>query len=294
MTETQKAPAVQPRKTMSERSENAMEQTLIKIAQYRELGVLNIPADYSPENAIRAAWLDIQELEDKNNKPVLEVCKPTTVASALMKMVVNGLSYVKGQCYFIPYGDELVCDISYLGDIAIAKREIGLKDINAVVVYEGDEFDYEINPSTGIFKVNKHVQKLENIVLGKELGVYAVAVYADGTVKTGVMTMQQVRLAWAQGSAKGNSPAHKNFPEEMAKKTCIYRTLKIDKGSSDDSHLNLSARPDPIVADLKQKLADNGHKEKINFDEAQMVEETPIENSIKETPAQGENSGPGF
>ena len=49
--------------------------------------------------------------------------------------------------------------------------------------------------------------------------------------------MAQIQKSWEQGPTKGQSPAHKNFPGEMAKKTVINRACKLLIAASDDSVL---------------------------------------------------------
>ena len=51
-----------------------------------------------------------------------------------------------------------------------------------------------------------------------------------------------------QGATKGGSPAHKNFGDEMAKKTVIGRACKILIGMSDDSAL--FDEPDETETDI--------------------------------------------
>ncbi len=51
------------------------------------------------------------------------------------------------------------------------------------------------------------------------------------------MSMAQIRAAWNQGATHGASPAHKNFPAEMCKKTVIGRACKLIINSSDDAWL---------------------------------------------------------
>lgn len=107
----------------------------------------------------------------------------------------------------------------------------------ANVIYEGDDFQYEIDPKTAKVSIIKHSQKLENIDNSKIKGAYALVTLADGTTQVTIMSMQQIRAAWGQGATKGNSPAHKNFAEEMAKKTVIGRACKAIINSSDDAWL---------------------------------------------------------
>ena len=208
---------------------------LNKVSGFANTGELVIPNDYSPENALKSAWLALQNVEDRNHKKALEVCSQSSIANSLLDMVVQGLSPAKKQCYFIVYGNELTLSRSYMGTVAVAKRFGDVKDVKAQVVYQDDEFEYEIDPMTSDISITKHRQKLENIDNGKIKAVYAVVTKNDGSHYVEVMTMEQVRKAWGQGATKGQSPAHKNFAEEMAKKTVINRACKLFVNTSSDS-----------------------------------------------------------
>jgi recombination protein RecT len=167
----------------------------------------------------------------------MQSCTKNSIAQALLKMVVEGLSPLKRQGYFIAYGDVLTWSRSYQGSIALAKRVADVKDVTAHVVYEGDVFEYGINLDTGKKVVYKHDQSLENINKDKIKAAYAIVRYNNGEKETEIMTMEQVRQAWNQGATKGQSPAHKNFTDEMAKKTVINRACKTPINSSTDAFL---------------------------------------------------------
>ena len=77
---------------------------LSKIKDFEEAGELKLPTNYSAANALKSAWLILQETKDRNDKPALVVCTKESVANALLDMVVQGLSPMKKQCYFIVYG----------------------------------------------------------------------------------------------------------------------------------------------------------------------------------------------
>jgi len=216
---------------------NITELVTTRIQALVSTGELKIPSDYSAENAMKSAYLHLVELKDKNGKPVLEVCTRESIANSLMRMVVQGLNVAKNQCYFIPYGDQLNFQRSYQGSIALAKRVGGVKQINPVIIYDNDEFDFEIDVMTGTKRITKHVQKFENIDNGKIKGAYAVRINNDGTISTEIMTIAEIEQAWQQGATKGNSPAHKNFRQEMAKKTVISRSCKEPIATSSDYHL---------------------------------------------------------
>jgi recombination protein RecT len=217
---------------------------LVRVNQLQEAGGLDIPKDYSAENALKGAWLYLQSAQDKNKKPVLEVCDNTSIANALFEMVIEGLSVVKKQCYFIAYGTKLECQKSYFGNLALAKRICGIKAVKGAVIYEGDKkgFKYEVDLNSGRKKLISHAPSFDSIDNNKIAGAYAIVINEDGTSDMEIMAMKDIRIAWNQGSAKGNSPAHKNFPDQMAIKTVMNRAVKIALASSDDKHLGLEEK----------------------------------------------------
>lgn len=225
-------------KTSIQKFENISEQVLSRIEQFQKDGSMILPKNYSVENHMKSAWLALQEVEDKEHHKALQICTKESIANSLLDMVLQGLSVSKKQGYFIMYGNKLIFQRSYFGTIALAKRAGGMaSEPVANVIYEGDDFQYEIDPKTAKVSIIKHSQKLENIDNSKIKGAYALVTLADGTTQVTIMSMQQIRAAWEQGATKGNSPAHKNFAEEMAKKTVIGRACKAIINSSDDAWL---------------------------------------------------------
>ena len=225
-------------KTSIQKFENISEQVLSRIEQFQKDGSMILPKNYSVENHMKSAWLALQEVEDKEHNKALQICTKESIANSLLDMVLQGLSVSKKQGYFIVYGNKLMFQRSYFGTIALAKRAGGMvSEPVANVIYEGDDFQYEIDPKTAKVSIIKHSQKLENIDNSKIKGAYALVTLADGTTQVTIMSMQQIRAAWEQGATKGNSPAHKNFAEEMAKKTVIGRACKAIINSSDDAWL---------------------------------------------------------
>lgn len=225
-------------KTSIQKFENISEQVLSRIEQFQKDGSMILPKNYSVENHMKSAWLALQEVEDKEHHKALQICTKESIANSLLDMVLQGLSVSKKQGYFIMYGNKLIFQRSYFGTIALAKRAGGMvSEPVANVIYDGDDFQYEIDPKTAKVAIVKHSQKLENIDNSKIKGAYALVTLADGTTQVTIMSMQQIRAAWGQGVTKGNSPAHKNFAEEMAKKTVIGRACKAIINSSDDAWL---------------------------------------------------------
>lgn len=276
---SENTPAKQTAATPAKFTESTADQVLANISKLQEAGELRLPPDYSAENAVRSAWLMIQEVENRDKKKAVDICTRPSIANAMLDMVLQGLSPVKKQCYFIVYGDKLMLSRSYIGTYAVARRVAKVIDAVANVVYEGDEFQFEIDNRTGRKKVVSHSQSLDNINTDKIRGVYATVIMEDGSSYVEIMTMPQVRKAWAQGQTKGDSPAHKNFPDEMAKKSCIGRALKLLIGGSDDSGLfdEEDSLGDPVQANVMHDIKTNGNKQAISMSSPPPAKSQPIQ-----------------
>jgi recT family protein len=255
---------------------DVVDNVLAKITKFEETGELVLPSNYSAANALKSAWLILQETVDRNNRPVLETCSKESIANALLDMVVQGLSPVKKQCYFIAYGTKLQLMRSYLGTLAVAKRVAGVKVAAANCVYEGDKFVYNIDPATGLKRIVEHSQSLDNLDVNKVKGAYAILGMEDGRIVVEIMNINQIKQAWMQGATKGSSPAHKNFSDEMAKKTVIGRACKLLIGMSDDAALfdePDDTERDTIAEQRNEQLADNANKKKLgNIEDAKFEE----------------------
>lgn len=221
------------------RSENTAitAKVLSQLRTAEENKTIIVPPNYSPENALKSAYLILQEVKTKDNRPALEACTTASITQALYDMVIQGLNPSKKQCYFIPYGNQLTLSRSYLGTIAVTKRMGNVKDVKGYPLYKGDKFETIFDLESGALKVKAFEPSFENIDANQLMGAFAVVIGETGIIHTEVMTMAQVRAAWNQGQTKGNSPAHKNFSEEMAVKSVINRACKRYFATSDDAYL---------------------------------------------------------
>lgn len=216
---------------MTVKQKDIIDRVSTRIGQLQDEG-LALPKDYNPQNALKAAWLKLQQTKDRSSRPALQVCHPASIANALLDMVTQGLSPAKTQCYFIVYGNELQLQRSYFGTIAAVKRLSSVKDIDAQVVHQGDEFAIGAD-ELGRIKVTKFVPKFEN--LDKPIkGAFAFIELADGRVDYTVMTQKQIQTSWGQ-SRQHN--VQQKFGDEMAKRTVINRAAKMYINTSDDSDL---------------------------------------------------------
>lgn len=220
---------------------NIADNILNRVKSLSETGGMQIPKNYSAENALKSAWLILQNTVDKDKRPVLEVCKKDSIANCLFDMVVQGLSPAKKQCYFIAYGNQLTLSRSYFGSIAVTKSLKNIKEVFANAIYKDDVFEYELDLNTGLKRITKHEQKFQNIDNSKIVGAYAVITRDNLPPFIEIMNMSQISNSWKMGKQKGEGDVHKNFSEEMAKKSVINRACKIFWNTSDDSDLLIEA-----------------------------------------------------
>lgn len=239
---------------------NITDQVLNKVIKKQMSGALQLPADYSPQNALLSAWLQLQETVDREKKPVLEVCSKPSIANALMEMVVQGLNPVKNQVYFIAYGNQLQMQRSYLGTIAITKRLPGVKDVKGFPVYKTDEFKLGFDIATGRQTVETYVPST-NRKADELIGAFAIIYGEKELLHVEWMTMEQVRQAWNMGQTKGASPAHKGFPDQMAIKTVINRACKLYADTSDDSGLITGALQRQTDGEVDMEIQENANTE---------------------------------
>lgn len=240
---------------------------------------VNLPANYSPANALAAAYLIIKETVDMNKRPALEVCSPESVKQALLKMIVQGLNPIKDQCYFVVYASKLTLQRSYMGAIALAKSvNPNISDIRYKVIYEGDEIDIETVNCIDIVKRHKPVkfteQKKENII-----GAYAMVLNNQNEIiSTVIMNMDEIKMSWQQSKQKGivlsdgkinPEKTHGKFTGEMCIRTVVNRLCKPIINTSDDTTLLQSANEtdeEISAADIMQaEVNEHANQKLIDF-----------------------------
>lgn len=262
-----------------------------KVREFTTAGELHFPANYSVENAMKSAWLILQETKaktpDKQEVPALSYCTRDSIANALLNMAVQGLNPAKKQCYFIAYGNQLVCQRSYFGNIYLAKlADPEIEDIVGTTVYEGDEFEYYIY--RGKTFIRKHVQQLWNVDKRKIVAAYATVLRKDrdeAKEYSDIMTMEQIKQAWKQSKMypiddRGNiktGSTHDKFTADMAEKTVINGICKQIINTSTDSYLVLETyrkTEDAIVtAEANETIAQNANRE--------IIDVTPTQGSLR-------------
>ena len=265
-------------------AQKTQESVLEKVKKFQERGELSFPANYSPENALKSAWLMIQQTEDRNHNPAIEVCTQVSIANAMLSMVVQGLNPDKKQCYYIVYGKTLTAQRSYFGSQVVAKTvNTNVVDFSAQPIYEGDTLEYDIR--NGKKYITKHTQAFGNVDKKKITGAYCTVIQADGDNYSDIMTFEEIKKAWEKsptrpfnddGTLKPNS-THGQYTADMACKTVINHAAKHIINTSDDRNLVVQiARQndeDNARAEAEAEIAENANKGAIIDVEGTIVDE---------------------
>ncbi|MCW1910815.1 recombinase RecT [Lactiplantibacillus paraplantarum] len=249
---------------------------------------LSLPPDYSVGNALNSAYLILSDTS--KGQPLLDKCDQGSVIKALMNMAIQGLSPAKNQCYFIPYGNQLVMQRSYFGSISVVKRLSNVKDIQAQVVHKDDTF--KIGGKDGVLVVKEFEPSFEN--LDKPIiGAFAWIEDINGNRTYTVMTKKDIDTSWSHAKTK---KVQNEFPEEMAKRTVINRAAKFYINSSSDNDLFVQAvndttsseyendDPKDVTPAKRSLVADVAENKAEKVESAEPVKE-PIKTAVKEAPS---------
>lgn len=249
---------------------------------------LSLPPDYSVGNALNSAYLILSDTS--KGQPLLNKCDQGSVIKTLMNMAIQGLSPAKNQCYFIPYGNQLVMQRSYFGSISVVKRLSNVKDIQAQVVHKDDTF--KIGGENGVLVVKEFEPSFEN--LDKPIiGAFAWIEDINGNRTYTVMTKKDIDTSWSHAKTK---KVQNEFPEEMAKRTVINRAAKFYINSSSDNDLFVKAvnettrneyenddRKD-VTPTKRSLVADVAENKAEKVESAEPVKE-PVKTAVKEAPS---------
>lgn len=160
--------------------------------------------------------------------PKLKECTPLSLFNAIMNASRLGLE-IGAQAHLVPFRNnkagitECVMIPDYRGLINLAIRSGHVRHIDARVVYEGDEFDYQLGTEPRIL----HKPKLGGAKLQQQIiAFYAVAHLDDNAVGFEIMSKDEVDAIRGRSRAKDDGPWVTDF-EAMGKKTVVKRLAKF-------------------------------------------------------------------
>ena len=157
---------------------------------------------------------------------------PTSVLAACLEAASLSLmpDGVLGEAYLVPFKDKCQLIPGYRGLMQLARRTGEISTIEARVVYENDDFDYQLGLES---RCNHKPAPGDR---GKVTYVYCIIRLRDGGVQWEVMTKADVDKVRNRSRAGKSGPWVTDY-EAMALKTVIKRTLKLCPMSTEDSQV---------------------------------------------------------
>jgi len=192
-----------------------------------------------------------------NGDPKLKACSPVSLIRAIAACAAAGVEPNVGansQCYFIPYGNQVQFQLSYMGLIQVILRGGDVRKIHANVVFEGDDFNWV----EGSFPSITH-KPGKNTDAATPTHVYAVATLKSGDTLQTVLTAGQVERRHNASRQKNSEMWTKWF--ESAWKKCAVRDLSKYLPIDYDASQALSADENADLGIRSGLLGDLGDEE---------------------------------
>lgn len=171
----------------------------------------------TPDRLIRVALTEFRK------NPYLQNCDPVSFCGAVMQAAQLGLEFGEVKhCALVPYKQECKLMIQYQGYLALLWRSKAVTNVQAKVVYEGDDFSVSFGSSSKLV----HVPRFKTTV---PTHFYAGSTPVGGEFMFEVMSVAQVedhKNRYARGLDKRDSPWNTSF-ESMALKTVIRKMIKL-------------------------------------------------------------------
>jgi len=193
-----------------------------------------------PQRLIYQAFHVLCTPDERTGEFKLLACDNASIARAVLKAATLGLEF-HGQAFLIPYGATCTFMSSVWGELARVQRTGQLKRCWAEVVYEADEFEIVVGEFPKLVHVLtksitlpganipigdvKAVIKKENGGRGAPLFAYACGELPNGVVIWDYMLEAEMAVARSL-AASSNSPAHRNWGDEMRSKMALRRAMK--------------------------------------------------------------------
>lgn len=177
-----------------------------------------LPRHINPETMIRAIMTAV------NSSPKLLECDQPSFLQAVMEMSSLGLMPGPlGHAYLVPYGKKVTFIAGYKGLLELARRSGDVASIQARLVYENDDFDFDYAESNPLKKhVPAQMRKKEP---GDFLCAYMIARLKSGEAVFELMWSDQIE------AIRKRSPASRQGPwvtdlDEMRRKSVVRRGFK--------------------------------------------------------------------
>lgn len=182
-----------------------------------------LPQNFNQTKFVQNCLSALDSIDD------IEDVEPGSVVKGLMKGAILGLDFMNKECYLIAYKNkdtgrkDVKFQTDYKGEKKLAKLYSvkPIEEITTELVREGDFYEVEV-------KDNKKFVNWKPIRFNdKEIeGAFSVVLFKDRSSVSAEMSKKEMDEVRTNYSKAANSPAWKNRPGEMYKKTVLRLNLK--------------------------------------------------------------------
>lgn len=161
--------------------------------------------------------------------PYLQKCEPQSILNAVVNVARTSITLnpVMRLAYLIPRKNKCVLEFSYMGLVAMLRDNGCIKSISAHIVYEDEEFDYDVAYNTIKHKPNFAKTEKEHNARAM-VGVYSRATLLNGEVVFEFMPMWEVdKIKSMSDGSNSKYSAWNTWRDEMIKKSVIKRHFKM-------------------------------------------------------------------
>jgi recombination protein RecT len=180
----------------------------------------------NPEKASMELGFAMQIIQNNDD---LQRCEPKSILNAVVNVARTSvtLNPVMRLAYLVPRKGKCVLDFSYMGLVAMLRDNNCIKSISAHIVYEDEDFDYDVAYNK-ISHKPRFAKTEEEHKSRQRIGCYSRATLPNGEIVFEFMPMWEIEKV-KRLSAGSNSiySAWQTWEEEMIKKVVIKRHFKM-------------------------------------------------------------------
>jgi recombination protein RecT len=194
---------------------------LQRLSDYKQLAIQKLSELGYNESAALREFVNFLTYVNQNEQ--LKTLHANALVSAFLQGISLGVSFnpIAQHIAIVPYKGRPQLQLMYQGLIYLVRNaDENIRDIYAEIVYDCDEFDIEL----GVNQTLKHKPRIPRPENAQAIGVYAVAVFKDNSIKFTFLHASEIEAV--KKIAKTKYVWDGDFWAEMWKKTAIRRLIK--------------------------------------------------------------------
>lgn len=163
------------------------------------------------------------------NNPSLQKCEPQSILNAVVNVARTSITLnpVMRLAYLIPRKNKCVLEFSYMGLVAMLRDNGCIKTISAHIVYEDEQFEYDVAENR-IYHKPRWAKTEQEHNQREVIGCYSRATLPNGDVVYEFMPMWEIdKVKRMSEGSNSQYSAWQTWKDEMIKKSVIKRHFKM-------------------------------------------------------------------